>query len=113
VKFLVKSAVRRYRPWDIARFVGQLPQYIKLYGRLLKDRRVSGVAKTVLLAAFVYLATPLDFLTDLAPVVGQIDDLTLLALACKAFLTLCPRTVVAEHAARIDQTGQWTPLSGG
>jgi uncharacterized membrane protein YkvA (DUF1232 family) len=110
VKTQIKAAVRRSRPFDIVRFVAHLPSFVKLFFRLLADPRVNWVPKAILLGAAVYAVTPLDFLPDLIPLVGELDDLTIFALACKSFIQLCPQNVVSEHVARIDESGRWRPF---
>lgn len=75
----------------------QLPNLLRLYWRLLADRRVPLWPKAVLVGSLVYVASPIDFVPDLMPVVGQLDDLTLLVLVGRAFLWWCPADVVAEH----------------
>jgi uncharacterized membrane protein YkvA (DUF1232 family) len=52
----------------------------------------------VLLA--LYVLSPIDFIPDWIPVLGWIDDVTLLALGVPALLKLVPAAVLAEaHGA--------------
>jgi uncharacterized membrane protein YkvA (DUF1232 family) len=95
--------VARNHPWDVVRFVAHLPNFVKLFVRLMGDRRVHWLPKALLLAAGVYALSPLDFLPDLMPLLGQVDDLTIFAMGCRMFLRLCPEEVVREHVARIDE----------
>jgi uncharacterized membrane protein YkvA (DUF1232 family) len=110
VKALVKEAVRRNRPWDVFRFAAHLPSFVRLFLALLGDRRVPAGAKALFLAGAVYAVTPLDFLPDLMPVMGQVDDLAIFGMACRFFIGLCPPDVVDEHVARIDRSGRWMPF---
>ncbi len=57
-----------------------LPNLVKLCIRLLKDKRVPATDKALFAAAIVYVIMPLDFLPDIIPFVGQIDDIYLVAL---------------------------------
>lgn len=98
----IQRSLRRYHPWEIARFMRRLPATARLYARLFGDRRVSAFAKAFLVAGSVYALTPMDFLNDLIPLIGQLDDLALFALACRTFMGLCPGAVVEEHAAALD-----------
>jgi uncharacterized membrane protein YkvA (DUF1232 family) len=107
----LKQGIRRFHPWDIVRFIAHLPNFVKLFGRLLLDRRVSLLPKLLLVGAAVYVATPLDFLPDFIPLVGELDDLGILALACRFFFQLCPGHVVQEHVSEIDRSGQWAPFA--
>ena len=107
----IRRSVQRYSPWEIARFARRFPAMARLYARLFGDRRVSAFAKAFLVGGGVYALTPMDFLNDLIPLLGQMDDLALFALACRSFLGLCPREVVEEHSAAIEAPRQ-AALSG-
>ncbi|MFN3651636.1 MAG: YkvA family protein [Armatimonadota bacterium] len=109
-KTSLKQAVQRRHPMNIARFVAHLPSFARLFLGLLRERRVSVGAKLILLGAIAYVISPFDFLPDLMPLVGQVDDLALLTLAAQAFIQLCPLEVVREHVSRIDGSGKWRPF---
>lgn len=90
-------------PQGKLRLLLHAPNLIKLYWRVFMDRRVSIVPKAVLVAGLLYFVMPIDFIPDFPLVgLGQMDDLAVLALALKAFITLAPRTVVEEHVRLID-----------
>jgi uncharacterized membrane protein YkvA (DUF1232 family) len=58
----------------------------------------------------VYLASPLDLMPDLIPLVGQVDDIGLLVLSVFAFIKLCPQHLVDEHEAALE--GAESPAPG-
>ena len=82
-------------------FVRHLPGFFRLYWRLLLDARVSIWPKALLVLSLVYLISPVDFIPDFIPVIGELDDLVVLLGAAKLFIYLCPREVVQEHVRRI------------
>jgi uncharacterized membrane protein YkvA (DUF1232 family) len=82
-------------------FIRHLPQFLRLYWRLLCDRRVSIWPKALLILGLVYVASPLDFIPDMIPVVGEVDDLVVLIVLSRVFIYLCPPEVVAEHVRRL------------
>ena len=84
------------------RFLRALPQFVLLYWRLVRDGRVSVWPKALLLLSFLYVLSPLDFIPDVIPFVGEVDDLVVLIVACRLFIYLCPPEVVREHVRRID-----------
>ena len=84
------------------RFIRHLPHFVRLYWRLLQDRRVSIWPKAFLVFSLLYVLVPFDILPDIVPFIGQVDDLILLIAACRLFMYLCPRDVVQEHVRRID-----------
>jgi len=81
--------------------VGLLSQLLRngeLAWRLLKDPRVSRLSKIALPAlAGLYFLSPIDLLPDVFPLLTQVDDIAVLALALKFFIDLAPPAVVAEH----------------
>lgn len=79
----------------------RLPFLARLIYALFRDPRVGLAARALLVSLGVYLLSPVDLLPDLAPLLGQVDDLSLLFLGCSAFLRLCPREVVVEHELRL------------
>lgn len=95
-------AFGRPSPFQVFRFIWHLPNFVRLYWRLLGDRRVSLIAKAILMAGIAYLIMPFDILPDwVPPVLGEIDDIAVIAIALKLFITLCPKHVVREHVQRI------------
>ena len=67
-------------------------------------------AKLLFLAGVVYVVSPLDFLPDALPIIGELDDLVLFSFACRTFIHLCPPAVVQEHVSQIDRSGEWRPF---
>ena len=98
----VAQAVRKHHPLDVVHFVSQLPKTVRLYVGLLRDNRVKLGPKLLMLAAVVYCVSPMDFLPDVFPILTQVDDFALFAMAARAFIGLCPPEVVAEHELRME-----------
>lgn len=111
MKVQVREHVRRTHPWDLVRIAAHLPNFVRLFFRLLADRYVSGFAKLLMVSAAIYAVSPLDFLPDLMPLAGQMDDLTIFLMASRMFLQLCPKERVRMHVADIDRTGRWAPFA--
>jgi len=74
-----------------------LPNMVMLCGRLLTDKRVSTAEKALFAAAIIYAIMPLDFIPDLFPFIGQIDDAYLIALTLMRLVTRTDESVVREH----------------
>jgi uncharacterized membrane protein YkvA (DUF1232 family) len=82
--------------------IPQLPNFLRLGWRLLRDRRVPFRVKSLVVLTAVYLLSPLDILPDFAfPIVGYIDDTTLLLLIGYHLIRWSPPHVVDEHVAAI------------
>lgn len=87
------------------RWLLHLPNFVRLYARLLRDRRVSWVPKAALGGAVLYIVLPFDLIPDVVPFLGRVDDLVLFLGACRLFIRMCPPEVVEEHVRRIDRRG--------
>jgi uncharacterized membrane protein YkvA (DUF1232 family) len=74
-----------------------LPNMIALCGRLMTDRRVPFTEKALFAGAIVYALMPLDFIPDLLPFVGQIDDAYLISLTLLRLISRTDDRVVREH----------------
>lgn len=78
-------------------FLMFLPNMFTLLGRLLKDSRVPLTEKALFAAAVVYVIMPLDFIPDVFPFIGQVDDIYLVALTLLRLLNRTEETVVREN----------------
>lgn len=96
-----------------------LPNFAKLLGRLATDPRVSKMDKAIVLAAVGYMLMPVDLLPDL-PVIGQVDDVYLLALALDRLLNNAGIDTLLDHwdgdvesleaaLAALDRAGSFLP----
>ncbi len=74
-----------------------LVSHVRLTSRLIREPGVPLLTKTLPVAAGLYLISPLDFVPDIIPILGQLDDIGVLLLALEAFLRLCPEHLVAFH----------------
>lgn len=96
-----------------------LPNFAKLLGRLAVDPRVSRLDKAIVLAALGYMLMPVDLLPDI-PVIGQVDDVYLLALALDRLLNNAGIDTLLDHwdgdpesleaaLAALDRAGSFLP----
>ena len=74
-----------------------LPSMFTLLGRLIKDSRVPLVEKTLFAGAIFYVIMPLDFIPDVIPFIGQIDDIYLVALTFLRLINRTDESVIREH----------------
>jgi uncharacterized membrane protein YkvA (DUF1232 family) len=74
-----------------------LPNLIRLFGGLLRDRRVGLPAKIVVGIAGLWLASPIDLIPEFIPIVGSLDDAIVAALALRFVLNSTDGAVVREH----------------
>jgi len=77
--------------------VKELPNFLRLLGGLLTDRRVSNTDKLLVAGAIAYIVMPMDFIPDYIPFLGEIDDLFVLVLALQRLIANAGRTVIQDH----------------
>jgi uncharacterized membrane protein YkvA (DUF1232 family) len=83
--------------------MAEISRSLRLAWRLLNDPRVSPLTKLIIPAlALIYLFFPIDLAPDLIPLLGQLDDLAVLAIALRAFIALCPPDIVRQHEMGMD-----------
>ena len=82
-------------------FVRELWEQIKLVWYLVRDKEVPLYLKALPFVGLLYVLFPIDFITDLVPVLGQIDDLMVITIGAKVFIELAPASVVAKYMAQM------------
>jgi len=78
-------------------FLMFLPNMVKLLGGLLKDSRVAVAEKALFAGAIVYAISPIDFIPDFLPFIGQVDDLYVIALVLLRLINRTDERIVREH----------------
>ena len=74
-----------------------LPNMVVLCARLMVDSRVPRVERALFAAAIIYAIIPFDFIPDMIPFVGQIDDLFLISLTLLRLIDRTDDIIVREH----------------
>jgi uncharacterized membrane protein YkvA (DUF1232 family) len=78
-------------------YIRQLPQYVRLLGGLVTDKRVSMMDKMLVLGAIAYIVMPIDLIPDFIPFFGEIDDVYILVLALQRLISNAGRVVLLDH----------------
>lgn len=76
---------------DLAAFV---PDCVTTVRRLRKDPRVPRRAKIAIVAAGLWVASPIDLIPEFLPVIGPLDDILVVALALRYAGRQVPRDVL-------------------
>jgi uncharacterized membrane protein YkvA (DUF1232 family) len=74
-----------------------LPNMVMLTGNLMVDSRVPRTERALFAAALIYAIIPFDFLPDMIPFLGQVDDLFLISLTLLRLIDRTDDTVVRDH----------------
>lgn len=67
---------------------------------LMRDPRVPVWTKAIPVLAVLYIVSPVDFMPDFLPGLGQLDDLGIALGAMRLFESLSPDAVVRSHRRR-------------
>ena len=81
----------------VSSVIRQIPNYLRLLGGLLTDRRVAPIDKLLVGAAIAYILMPLDFIPDFIPFLGEVDDVFLLVTALQRLIGNAGKKVVMQY----------------
>jgi uncharacterized membrane protein YkvA (DUF1232 family) len=74
-----------------------IPNLVVLIGRLSMDKRVPWDTKATLLAGAAYIVSPIDFVPDVIPGLGQVEDLLVAVLLLDGILNEIDPDIIREH----------------
>jgi uncharacterized membrane protein YkvA (DUF1232 family) len=83
----------------------------RLAFRLFREPRVPLVLKAVPLLAVLYVISPIDFVPDFIPGLGQLDDLGIILAALELFVRLSPGGAQTFHREAITQRRRYSPMT--
>jgi uncharacterized membrane protein YkvA (DUF1232 family) len=104
-------AIRVRSWWARPGLLRALLSEARLAARLVREPRVPSAIKALPLVPVLYLIAPVDFLPDVLPVLGQLDDLGIALATLQVFLRLCPSSVKAFHEEAIAQGRGYSPMA--
>jgi uncharacterized membrane protein YkvA (DUF1232 family) len=78
-------------------YIKDFPAFLKLLYGLMRDRRVSGLDKAMVLGAIAYIIMPIDIIPDFIPFLGEVDDLYLLVTALQRLIANAGRPAILAH----------------
>lgn len=81
----------------LLRTIRDLPAYLKLLFGLMTDGAVSKVDRVLVVASIAYIISPLDFIPDVVPFMGQVDDVFLLVVALQRLVRRAGRNTVLRY----------------
>ena len=74
-----------------------IPNLLLLSARLMVDPRVPAKERLLVAGAIAYAVIPFDFIPDMIPFVGQVDDAYLIALTLLRLMSVTEPRVIREH----------------
>ena len=88
---------RKSRKKTAMKLLRELPNFLKLLVRLLRDARVSKLDRVLFSTVIAYVLLPADLLPDFLGVLGLTDDLFLIGLALNRLFGRAGSDVLLEH----------------
>jgi len=79
------------------RLLRALPALAVMITGLVRDPALPRPAKIALVAAAVYLVSPIDLVPDFIPFIGYLDDILLAAIVLDGVLNYVDRDLVVRH----------------
>jgi uncharacterized membrane protein YkvA (DUF1232 family) len=93
----IRLGRKRSRRQSAIKLLRELPNFIKLLVRLMRDARVSMVDRALFGIVIAYVLMPVDLMPDFLGFAGLFDDLFLIGIALnRLFQHAGPRTLI-EH----------------
>jgi uncharacterized membrane protein YkvA (DUF1232 family) len=74
-----------------------IPNLLLLCARLMVDPRVPTRERVLVAGAILYAVIPFDFIPDVVPFIGQVDDAYLISLSLLRLMTVTDPRVVRAH----------------
>ena len=93
--------------------VRTLVSHVRLTMRLLREPGVPLLAKAFPVLAALYVISPLDFVPDVLPILGQLDDLSVILIVLEGFSRLCPSRAVDFHRSALAQGRGYSQMPSG
>jgi hypothetical protein len=88
-------------PLKVRGLILYLPQFVRVFWRLMNDRRVAMTTKMVPFLGLLLLLSPPALELDAIPFIGELDWMIVGFLTLKLFVWLCPVDVVRDHVGNI------------
>ncbi len=77
--------------------IQRIPRYIKLLLGLMRDDRVSRIDRFFVVGALAYVLAPVDFIPDIIPFFGQVDDIFLVMTSLQRLVERSDEEVLLDH----------------
>ena len=74
-----------------------IPNLLLLSAKLMVDPRVPAKERLLVAGAIAYAFIPFDFIPDMLPFIGQVDDAYLIALTLLRLMSVTEPRVIREH----------------
>jgi uncharacterized membrane protein YkvA (DUF1232 family) len=84
--------------------------HVRLAVRLFREPQVPLLLKVLPALVALYVLSPIDFLPDVVPLLGQFDDLTIIAIGLETFVRIAPSGPAQFHRDALAQRRPYSPM---
>lgn len=77
--------------------LAKLYDRLRLVIKLVQDPQVPGLLKLIPFLPLLYVIFPMDFIPDLIPGLGQMDDIGAIILGLEMFIRMVPQHLVSKY----------------
>ena len=88
--------------WKLTRLLTMLRKELQLAWALLRDARTPKAAKLAIVLAVLYVASPIDLVSDFIPVLGWLDDGLVAYVLLQLAFKFLPPELHAVLRAKVD-----------
>jgi uncharacterized membrane protein YkvA (DUF1232 family) len=93
----IRASRTKGRRKSAVKLLRELPNFLKLLVRLLKDMRVPKLDRMLFGGVIAYVLLPIDLLPDFLGFMGMVDDLYLIGLALNRLFARAGANILIEH----------------
>ncbi len=93
----VEGTPRTGAKQTVVNYVAELPRFLRLLWGLITDMRVAAIDKLLVAGAIAYIVTPIDWIPDFVPFLGEVDDVYLLILALQRLMQNAGQAILLSH----------------
>ncbi len=93
----IRVGRRKSRRKTVVKLLRELPNFLKLLVRLLRDARVAKLDRILFTTVIAYVLLPVDLLPDFLGMLGLTDDLFLIGLALNRLFSRAGADLLLEH----------------
>jgi uncharacterized membrane protein YkvA (DUF1232 family) len=93
----IRLGRRRTRRKTALKLLRELPNFLKLLVRLLRDARIAKLDRALFGLVMAYVLLPFDLLPDIFGFMGMVDDLYLIGIALNRLFQRAGADLLLEH----------------
>jgi uncharacterized membrane protein YkvA (DUF1232 family) len=82
---------------SLSEYILMIPDIVVLFGRLMNDKRVDKKTKLLIGGAIAYLISPINLVFESIPIIGEIDDISIIFFVLEKTVQDVPSNIISEN----------------